>query len=78
MTKQIFSSLLIGIVLFCLPYSVKALDEGTDDIQWGGYLQTDNRMRIKDDKNFSWHEYRLDLKAEVNPMEKAHFYSEIC
>jgi hypothetical protein len=78
MKKRIFSSMLIGAVLFCLPYSVKAQEETTsDNIKWGGYLQTDNRLRLKGDNDFSWHEYRLDLKTEVKPIEKAHFYSEV-
>jgi hypothetical protein len=49
---------------------------GAQDI-WGGYLQTDNRLRLNNSYEFSWQEYRLDLKIEVNPSEKAKLYGEV-
>jgi hypothetical protein len=46
-------------------------------IQWNGYLQTDNRIRLLGENDFSWHEYRLDLRAELSPSKKTHFYSDL-
>lgn len=46
-------------------------------IAWNGYLQTDNRVYLLGNNDFSWHEYRLNLRAESSPFEKTHFYSEI-
>ena len=44
---------------------------------WSGYLQTDNRLRLCDDYEFSWQEYRLNLELEVKPSEKVKLYSEV-
>jgi hypothetical protein len=44
---------------------------------WSGYLQTDNRLRLYDDYEFSWQEYRLNLELEVKPSEKVKLYSEV-
>jgi len=46
-------------------------------ITWNGYLQTDNRVHLLGENDFSWHEYRLNLRAELAPFDKTHFYSEI-
>lgn len=71
-TIQRIFYLTVLILLFVFsPYPVSA------EVKWNGYLQTDNRLRIKGDNDFSWQEYRLDLKTEVSPIEKAHFYSEV-
>lgn len=45
-------------------------------LQLNGYIQTDDRMRI-DGYKLNRQEYRLDLKAEYKPSERAHFYTEI-
>lgn len=58
-------------------WQVRAQESESFGVEWNGYLQTDNRLRLNDDNDFSWHEYRLDLKTEVNPSEKARFYSEV-
>jgi len=78
MKKKIFL-ILIGSVLLCLSFPVRAQENTTsgNEIKWNGYLQTDNRLRLKGDNDFSWQEYRLDLKTEVKPIEKTHFYSEV-
>ena len=78
MKKQVFLLIIVGLLLFCFSYPIKAQEDtdSSSEIKWGGYLQTDNRLRLKDGE-LSWSEYRLDLKAEVKPMEKAHFYSEL-
>jgi hypothetical protein len=73
MKKHPILLIITGVVLLGFSYPAKAQDK----ITWGGYLQTDNRMRLKGDNDFSRHEYRLDLKAEVTPAEKTHFYSEL-
>ena len=57
---------------FCV--TVNAQEHG---IQWNGYLQTDNRVQLLGENDFSWHEYRLNLRAEIAPFNKTHFYSEI-
>jgi hypothetical protein len=66
----------ICILWFCFSCILQAQENTDSGLKWGGYLQTDNRLRLKDG-DFSWQEYRLDLKAEVSPSEKAHFYSEL-
>ncbi len=74
MNLRVFLLTVIGLSLLCFSHSLLAQSSG---IKWNGYMQTDNRLRLKDDREFSWQEYRLDLKTEANPMENAHFYSEI-
>ncbi len=66
----------VCILLFCFSCILQAQESTDSGVNWGGYLQSDNRLRLKDG-DFSWQEYRLDLKAEVSPSEKAHFYSEL-
>jgi hypothetical protein len=58
----------VCISLFCFSGILQAQDNADSGLKWGGYLQTDNRLRLKDG-DFSWQEYRLDLKAEVSPSE---------
>ncbi|HAX61822.1 MAG TPA: hypothetical protein DCX95_04585, partial [Elusimicrobia bacterium] len=72
MKKKYFSAVLVSGLIFSRCCSISA-----QEVKWNGYLQTDNRIRLKDDNDFSRQEYRLDLKTEVKPSEKAHFYSEI-
>jgi hypothetical protein len=73
MSLRVFSLTVIGLSLyFSLP-----LPAESSGVQWNGYLQTDNRLCLKDDYKFSWQEYRLNLTAEVNPIGNTHFYSEI-
>jgi hypothetical protein len=68
----------IGLLLFSIPGTLLAQESTTaTEVKWNGYLQTDNRLRLKGDNDFSWQEYRLDLKIEVKPSAKAHFYSEV-
>ena len=45
------------------------------EIDWSGYLRTDNRLQLVNDYDFSWHEYRLNLTAELKPFNRAHFYT---
>ncbi len=72
LAAQMFSAILLTVS------SLQAQENSVlTGIKWNGYIQTDNRMQIDNNNSFSWQEYRLDLKAEVNPVEKAHFYSEI-
>lgn len=44
---------------------------------WSGYLQTDNRLRLYNDYEFSWQEYRLNLELEAKPSEKVKLYGEV-
>ena len=46
-------------------------------IIWGGYLQANECLRLKGENDFSWQEYRWDIKAEVKPTTKSHFYGEL-
>lgn len=70
--------LLTVLTLVCFSYSVKAQENtSSTGIKWNGYLQTDNRIYLKDENDFSWQEYRLDLQPEFKFAGKAHFYSEI-
>ena len=68
---------IIGLLLY-FSCSLPAQENTTStEVKWNGYLQTDNRLRLKGDNEFSWQEYRMDLKSEVKPSEKAKFYSEV-
>jgi hypothetical protein len=65
MTKKL-TLLLIFIISFNL---VQA------SVDLSGYLQTDDRVRIKD-WTVPWQEYRLALNINYSPTDKIHFYSE--
>jgi len=69
--------IVLGLWSFCLscPFNLN-ISEGSE-IQWNGYLLADDRLYVKDDMDFSWQEYRLDLKTEGNPAQNTHFYSEL-
>ncbi|MEO0293487.1 MAG: DUF1302 family protein [candidate division WOR-3 bacterium] len=69
--------LIIELLLLCLFYPLPGQESTSHNAKWNGYFQTDNRIRLKGNNEFSWEEYRLSLKGETNPGEKAHFYSEI-
>lgn len=70
--------LVLGLLLISIPCFLLSQESTTaTEVKWNGYLQTDNRLRLKGDDGFSWQEYRLDLKIEVKPSEKVHFYSEV-
>lgn len=79
MVQRVFLlTLIIGfLLLLCFSCPFLAQESTGSEIKWNGYLQTDNRLRLKGDNDFSWQEYRLGLKTEVKPTEKAHFYGEI-
>lgn len=49
----------------------------TKGLEWNGYLQIDNRVQLLGENDFSWHEYRLNLRAEIAPFDRTHFYSEL-
>lgn len=63
-------NIIICITVFC------CFVHGTG-IQWNGYLQTDNRIQLTDENDFSWHEHRFNLRAELSLSQKTHFYSEL-
>jgi hypothetical protein len=79
MKIKLFSIIVVYILLCLFSLPVNAQNDNSSDkgIKLGGYLQTDNRLCLKDDNEFSWQEYRLSLKAEAKPLEKARFYSEV-
>jgi hypothetical protein len=72
MKKNNIMIIILIVIISC--FSVLSAESGID---LNGYFQTDNRMLIKDDHNFSWHEYRLDLQFEAYPSDNTHFFSEI-
>jgi hypothetical protein len=45
-------------------------------LEWGGYVMTDDRMRI-DGYKLNWQEYRLDFNAQYHFGERARFYGDI-
>ncbi|MBW2332180.1 MAG: hypothetical protein JRF08_01610 [Deltaproteobacteria bacterium] len=75
--NRAFLLTVIGMLLLCFSCPLLAQESTGYAVKWNGYLQTDNRLQLKGDNDFSWQEYRLDLKTEVKPIEKAHFYSEV-
>jgi hypothetical protein len=77
MKERLFLLTVIGMLLLCFSCPLLAQESPGCEVKWNGYLQTDNRLRLKGDNDFSWQEYRLDLKTEVKPAEKVRFSSEI-
>lgn len=57
--------------LFMMP-----VEESPKGLEWGGYIMTDDRMRI-DGAKLNWQEYRLDFKAQYKFGDRAKFNSEI-
>ncbi|NOZ04269.1 MAG: hypothetical protein GXO92_06645 [FCB group bacterium] len=49
---------------------------GQEAVSITGYLQTDNRLRTKNNE-FSWNENRLNLQLEGAPSDQYHYFSEI-
>ncbi|MBE0432683.1 hypothetical protein IBX73_04350 [candidate division WOR-3 bacterium] len=70
--KTMIKSTILFLCMFCA--SVQAQGRG---IVWNGYLQTDNRVQLLGENDFSWHEYRLNLRAELSPFNKTNFHSEL-
>ncbi len=68
------TNILLAAVVWALATSASAQPKG---LTWNGYLQTDNRVRLLGENDFSWNEYRLNLRAELAPFDKTHFYSEL-
>lgn len=60
--------ILLLLLLFFIPVNAA--------IDWYGYLQTDNRLLIKD-WSWSWQEYRLSLQNDYKHNDNIHFFSEI-
>lgn len=77
MIQRVLPLTVIGLSLLYFFCPLLAQESAGSEVNWNGYLQTDNRLRLNGDNDFSWQEYRLDLKIEVKPIEKAYFYSEI-
>jgi len=70
MGKYVTSMLcLAAVLMFC--------GQSLADVHLGGYVETDNRLRLQGGKNFTWNENRLGLKLEGAPSEGAHFYGEL-
>ncbi len=64
-------------VLGALCLSAAAQDEKPSvSMSWSGYMQTDNRLSLTGEKDFTWQEYRLDLRSELKVERKARFYGE--
>jgi hypothetical protein len=47
------------------------------NIAFNGYLQTDDRIALQNDHDFTWHEYRLALNLNAGLTDNTRFYSEI-
>ncbi len=79
MKNKKFFILICLIFLFSFTPILNAQEDESSEkeLKWSGYFQTDNRLLLENGNKFSWKEYRLDLKAEVKPLEKVHFYSEL-
>jgi hypothetical protein len=64
------------IHIFC--FSVFAQDANSPIVpSWSGYVMTDNRIHTQGEHEFSWQEYRLDLKSEVKAFGKAKFFGDV-
>lgn len=68
-------SLLLFILIFSLCFYLSAT-KCVAEVDWSGYFQTDNRLYPDGDGQYSWEEYRLDLKAEAHG-NKTRFYSDL-
>ena len=47
------------------------------DVSINGYVQTDNRIRLREERNFTRNENRLGAKLEGNLSEKLRVFSEL-
>ncbi|MGQ9464150.1 MAG: hypothetical protein ACUVQ4_00375 [bacterium] len=47
------------------------------NLELGGYLQTDDRIFIKEDYELSWQDYMISLQAQASPSDNLNFFSEI-
>ncbi|MDY6970595.1 MAG: hypothetical protein SVR08_18360 [Spirochaetota bacterium] len=74
---QILSIFFALLLVFPSYIMAQEDEESKSSITLGGYVKTDNRMRIEDDNELSFHEYRLDLKTEANPGENLHIFSDL-
>lgn len=59
---------LVCIIAFCR--------EGAAQVEIGGYIRTDNRIRLGGEHRFTWNENQLDLNVEASVSENAQFYGE--
>ncbi len=46
-------------------------------LELGGYLQTDDRVFLKEDLDLSWQDYMVSLQAQASPSDNVNFFSEI-
>ncbi|MCK5119241.1 MAG: hypothetical protein KAQ78_06640, partial [Candidatus Latescibacteria bacterium] len=53
--------------MFCLSAVLSFCGQSLADVHLGGYVETDNRLRLQGGKNFTWNENRLGLKLEGEP-----------
>lgn len=51
-------------------------EESGNGLKWSGYLQVDHRI-LKENKELSFKEYRLDLQSEYKASENTKFFSDI-
>lgn len=70
--------LIVILVLLSFSTVICIQAENLSGLKLGGYLQTDNRVLLKNERSeFSWQEYRMSLKAEAKSTDTSDFYSEI-
>jgi hypothetical protein len=66
-------SCFLALLIFLL--ISKTLGEAVS-LNWNGYLFLDNRANVNSPVEFSWNEYRLDIKGEVYAFGKTKFFGE--
>lgn len=47
------------------------------NLELGGYLQTDDRIFLREDYELSWQDYMISLQAQATPLDNVNFFSEI-
>jgi hypothetical protein len=66
------------LAMLAILFPLKAQDENAPvSLAWNGYILADDRAHVSGKYDFSWQEYRLDLKGELKAFGKAKFFGDL-
>jgi hypothetical protein len=73
--RNAWAGWLVGF--FCLAAAAQEDTAPPVSMSWSGYMQTDDRLDLNDAREFTWQEYRFDLRSDLKVQRKARFFSEV-
>jgi hypothetical protein len=77
MKKAVFSAI-VGYLFQIFCFSISAQEENTPiALSLSGYVLADDRIHTEGRYEFSWQEYRLDLKSELKAFGRAKFFGDV-